>query len=214
LIFNQTQIGTSPVKQWIAQAIGTFFAIWIAPGLFVLFTSAYPCIYDASLAKGCPFMVPSVSAWAAVAQAVTVPNIPIPLSSGIFAVVMGVVSIIQAIVRHKYLVGDREKYREWLPNWGAIALSWVIPAPVFANAALIGAVAAAIWRKYNYRTWEIYGYAIAAGTFPLFFCLVTHPANGFAQASSLARASAGCSVPCLRLLAWTELPRAPTLRAP
>ncbi|KAK0745504.1 OPT oligopeptide transporter protein-domain-containing protein [Schizothecium vesticola] len=156
-------IGTSPVKQWIAQAIGTFFAIWIAPGLFVLFTSAYPCIYDASLAKGCPFMVPSVSAWAAVAQAVTVPNIPIPLSSGIFAVVMGVVSIIQAIVRHQYLVGDREKYREWLPNWGAIALSWVIPAPVFANAALIGAVAAAIWRKYNFRTWEIYGYAIAAG---------------------------------------------------
>ncbi|KAK1827394.1 OPT oligopeptide transporter protein-domain-containing protein [Podospora conica] len=156
-------IGTSPVKQWIAQAIGTFFAVWLAPGLFVLFTSAYPCIYDADLAKGCPFMVPSVSAWAAVAQAVTTPNIPIPLSSGIFAIVMGVFSMAQAVFRHNYLVGDREKYREWLPNWGAIALSWVIPAPVFSNAALIGAVVAAVWRKYSARTWEIYGYAIAAG---------------------------------------------------
>lgn len=156
-------IGTSPVKQWIAQAIGSFMAVWIAPGLFVLFTEAYPCIYDASKAKNCPFMVPAVSAWAAVAQAVTVPNIPIPLSSGIFAIVMGVFSIAQAIFRHHFLVGEREKYRQWLPNWGAIALSWVIPAPVFSNAALVGAIIAAVWRKYNMRTWDIYGYAIAAG---------------------------------------------------
>lgn len=207
-------IGTSPVKQWIAQAIGTFFAIWLAPGLFVLFTTAYPCIYDASLSKHCPFMVPSVSAWAAVAQAVTVPNIPIPLSSGIFAIVMGVFSMVQAIFRHKYLVGEREKYRNWLPNWGAIALSWVIPAPVFSNAALIGAVAAAIWRKYSMRTWDIYGYAIAAGMSSSHSCLVATPANGFSQASSLARASAALSAPFLRWRAWTELPRAPTLRAP
>jgi len=156
-------IGTSPIKQWIAQAIGSFFAVWLAPGLFVLFTTAYPCIYDPALTKGCPFLVPSVSAWAAVAQAVTVPNIPIPLSSGIFAIVMGVFSIAQAVFRHYYLVGEREKYRAWLPNWGAIALSWVIPAPVFANAALIGAVGAAIWRKYHLKSWDIYGYAIAAG---------------------------------------------------
>lgn len=207
-------IGTSPVKQWIAQAIGTFFAIWLAPGLFVLFTTAYPCIYDASLSKHCPFMVPSVSAWAAVAQAVTVPNIPIPLSSGIFAIVMGVFSMVQAIFRHKFLVGEREKYRKWLPNWGAIALSWVIPAPVFSNAALIGAVAAAIWRKYSMRTWDIYGYAIAAGMFPSFPSFVDHPANELSQASSLARASAAWLVPCLRLRASTELPRVRTLRAP
>ena len=99
----------------------------------------------------------------AVAQAVTIPNIPIPLSSGIFSIVMGVVSILQAVFRHHYLIGEREKYRKWLPNWGAIALSWVIPAPVFSNAALIGAIVAALWRKYDMRTWDIYGYAIAAG---------------------------------------------------
>ncbi|KAK0624555.1 OPT oligopeptide transporter protein-domain-containing protein [Bombardia bombarda] len=157
-------IGTSPIKQWIAQAMGTFCAVWLAPGLFVLFTSAYPCIYDPNLSEEhCPFAVPSVTAWAAVARAVTDPKVKIPLTSGIFSIVMGVVSIIQVIVRHYYLVGHREKYRDWLPNWGAIALSWVIPAPVFANAALLGAIIAALWRKYDMRTWDLYGYALAAG---------------------------------------------------
>ncbi|KAJ4399603.1 hypothetical protein N0V85_005972 [Neurospora sp. IMI 360204] len=156
-------LGTPPLKQWIAQAIGTFVAVWLAPGLFVLFTKAYPCIYDPNLVDAhCAFGVPSVSAWAAVAQAVTGEG-HIPLTSGIFAIVMGVVSIIQVVFRHYYLVGEREKWREWLPNWGAIALSWVIPAPVFANAALLGAIIAAIWRKYSMRTWDIYGYALAAG---------------------------------------------------
>lgn len=160
-------IGTSPVKQWIAQTIGSFVSVWLGPGLFLLFTSAYPCIWklDDDPTAHCPFLVPSVSAWAAVAQAVTDPNVSIPWTSGIFAIVMGVVSIIQVVVRHFYLVGEREKYREWLPNWGAIALSWVIPAPVFANAALLGAIIAAVWRKWSMRTWDIYGYAVAAGEF-------------------------------------------------
>jgi uncharacterized oligopeptide transporter (OPT) family protein len=158
-------IGTSPVKQWIAQSIGSFCSVWLGPGLFVLFTSAYPCIWQPDQEEGatCPFLVPSVSAWAAVAQAVTDPKVSIPLKSGIFAIVMGIVSVIQVLVRHFYLVGPREKWRSWLPNWGAIALSWVIPAPVFANAALLGAIVAACWRKWNMRTWDLYGYAVAAG---------------------------------------------------
>ncbi|KAK3693329.1 OPT superfamily oligopeptide transporter [Podospora appendiculata] len=160
-------IGTPPVKQWVAQAIGTFVAVWLAPGLFVLFTSAYPCIYDPNydpkVSGNCPFFVPSVSAWKAVAQAVTDPAVKIPRTSGIFSIVMGIFSVLQVLFRHYYLVGEREKYQKWLPNWGAIALSWVIPAPVFANAALLGAIIAALWRKYAIRTWDIYGYAVAAG---------------------------------------------------
>ncbi|KAJ4286632.1 hypothetical protein N0V88_007922 [Collariella sp. IMI 366227] len=162
-------IGTSPIKQWIAQSIGAFVAVWLGPGLFVLFTSAYPCIYkditpeQEAAGMKCSFLVPSVSAWAAVAQAVTDPKISIPLKSGIFAIVMGVVSMLQVVFRHYYLVGPRHKFRRWLPNWGAIALSWVIPAPVFANAALLGAILAALWRKYHLKTWDIYGYAVAAG---------------------------------------------------
>ncbi|KAM7215417.1 OPT oligopeptide transporter domain containing protein [Rhypophila decipiens] len=153
---------TPPVKQFIAQAIGSFVSVWLAPGLFILFTSAYPCILD-SEAEHCAFLVPSVSAWAAVAQAVTDPSVPIPPKSGYFAIAMGIVSVAQCVFRHFYLVGEREKYRKWLPNWGAIAIAWVIPQTIYASASLLGAVVAALWRKYDMRTWDLYGYAVAAG---------------------------------------------------
>ncbi|TDZ37357.1 putative metal-nicotianamine transporter YSL5 [Colletotrichum spinosum] len=155
-------LGTPPNKQFVAQAIGTIVAAFLAPGLFVLFSTAYPCITDASI-DHCPFSVPSVSAWAAVAQVVTEPDVSIPLSSGVFAVVLGVFSMLQVAFRHYYLTGSREKYQEWLPNWGAIALSFVIPGPVFVNAAFVGAIIAFIWRRYKPASFELYGYAIAAG---------------------------------------------------
>jgi uncharacterized oligopeptide transporter (OPT) family protein len=154
---------TPPIKQWYAQAMGTMISVFLAPGLFVLFTSAYPCIIHPDEYDKCAFLAPSVSAWAAVAQAVTLPDIPIPVKSGIFSCVMGFVSVVQVVVRHYYLVGPREKYRNWLPNWGAIALSFVIPSPVFTNAALIGAIIAALWNKFRPKSWEIYGFAVAAG---------------------------------------------------
>ncbi|KAH7377059.1 oligopeptide transporter [Plectosphaerella cucumerina] len=157
-------LGTPPIKQFIAQAIGTFVSVWLAPGLFVLFTTAYPCIINPDIDGGhCAFGAPSVGAWAAVAQVVTEPNVSIPLSSGIFSIVMGVVSILQVFFRHYYLVGEREKYRDFLPNWGAIALSFVIPGPVFVNAAMLGALIAAVWRRWKPESFEVYGYAIAAG---------------------------------------------------
>ncbi|CRK16992.1 hypothetical protein BN1708_017536, partial [Verticillium longisporum] len=157
-------LGTPPIKQFIAQAIGTFVSVWLAPGLFILFTTAYPCIINPDIDGGhCAFGAPAVGAWAAVAQVVTEPNVSIPLSSGIFSTVMGVLSIVQVVLRHHYLVGEREKYREYLPNWGAIALSFVIPGPVFTNAALLGAIISAVWRKWKPASFEIYAYAIAAG---------------------------------------------------
>lgn len=154
-------LGTSPIKQWYAQACGTLIAVFLAPGMFILFTTAYPCILDGS--DHCAFAVPSVAAWAAVAQAVTDPAVSIPLKSGIFSIIMGVVSIAQVIFRHFYLVGPREKYREYLPNWGAIALSFVLPSPVFTTAAMFGAICAWVWRKWKLSSFELYGYAVAAG---------------------------------------------------
>ncbi|KAL3418201.1 oligopeptide transporter [Phlyctema vagabunda] len=154
---------TPPNKQFYAQALGSFVSIWLAPGLFVLFTSAYPCILRPDDFETCPFAAPSVSAWKAVTQAVTDPNVSIPKTSGIFSIVMGVFSILQVVFRHYYLVGSREKYRAYLPNWGAIALSFVIPSPVFTNAALLGAIIAAIWKKFRPQSFEMLGYAVAAG---------------------------------------------------
>lgn len=156
-------LGTPPIKQWIAQCLGTMVAVFLAPGMFVLFTSAYPCILNFDSDEKCPFAVPSVAAWAAVTQAVTDPNVGIPFSSGMFSIAMGIFCVAQVIFRHYYLVGPREKYQQYLPNWGAIALSFVIPGPVFTNASMLGAIIAFIWKKKNIKSFDIYGYATAAG---------------------------------------------------
>lgn len=60
-----------PLTQWVAQGIATLIAVFLAPGMFILFTKAYPCIIDLE-AESCPFSAPSVSAWRAVAVAMTV----------------------------------------------------------------------------------------------------------------------------------------------
>jgi uncharacterized oligopeptide transporter (OPT) family protein len=112
----------------------------------------------------CAFGGPSIAAWRAVALAVTNPGgINIPRSSGIFAIVMGVVAMVQAVVRHYYLVGPREKYREFLPNWGAAALPMILPNPSILNTAAFGAIFGAIWKKFFPKNWEIYAYSVAAG---------------------------------------------------
>jgi len=154
-------LGTPPVKQWYAQAMGTLISVFLAPGLFVLFTTAYPCILDGS--DHCAFGVPSVAAWAAVARAVTDPSVHIPATAGYFAIAMGLFSVAQVVFRHYYLVGERAKYQIWLPNWGAVALSFVLPNPVFTTSALFGAIIAKLWRHYNLAAFDIYCYAIAAG---------------------------------------------------
>ncbi|KAJ1337420.1 OPT/YSL family transporter [Microdochium nivale] len=154
-------LGTPPIKQWYAQAFGTLISVFLAPGLFILFTSAYPCILSGE--DRCAFGVPSVAAWAAVAQAVTDPAVHIPLTAGIFAIVMGIFSMCQVVFRHYYLVGEREKYRTWLPNWGAVALAFVLPSPTFTIASLFGALIAKAWRHYNHTSFNVYCYAIAAG---------------------------------------------------
>ncbi|KAH7156098.1 OPT oligopeptide transporter protein-domain-containing protein [Dactylonectria macrodidyma] len=157
---------TPPHLQFYAQAIGTFVSVFLAPGVFVLFMAAYPCVWkpsDDPLAV-CQFSAPSVAAWKAVAEAVTLDKIPIPPSSGYFAIAMGIVCVIQALFKNLYLVGDREKYRDWLPNWMSIGVAWVIGVDSgYANAILFGSITAWWWKKWFHNSFEMYGFAVAAG---------------------------------------------------
>ncbi|TKX22412.1 oligopeptide transporter-like protein 1 [Elsinoe australis] len=154
---------TPPRSQWYAQAIGTFIAVWLAPGIFVLFMSAYPCVIRPDEYDTCAFSAPSVSAWRAVAVAVTAPSFNIPISSAIFACVMGAVAAVQALVRHFYLVGKHEYIRGYLPNWMAVALAFVIPQTYYSTAMLIGAIVAHFWAKKRAASFDMYCYAVAAG---------------------------------------------------
>lgn len=157
---------TPPHFQFYAQTIGCIFSIFIAPAIFVLFMAAYPCIYNPSDDPGdiCPFSAPSVFAWRAVAEAVTNPNVPIPKTSAIFAGAMGAVCVVQALFKNFYLVGPREKYRIWLPNWMAIGVGWVLGADTgYSNAVLFGSITAWWWAKWFPKSFDMYGFAAAAG---------------------------------------------------
>ncbi|KAI9901043.1 hypothetical protein N3K66_002860 [Trichothecium roseum] len=157
---------TPPKLQFYAQMMGAVVSVFLAPGVFVLFMSAYPCVWNPEMLGDahCPFKAPSVYAWKAVAVAVTDPSFPVPRSSGIFSIVMGVVCAIQAVVKNFYLVGEREKYRQWLPNWMAIGVGWVLgPDSGYANAVLGGAITAKLWKKFYNGGFDTYAFSVAAG---------------------------------------------------
>lgn len=155
-------LGTPPKLQWYAQAIGSIVAMFLSPGIFILFMKAYPCVTDLE-AEHCSFQAPSVAAWRAVAVAVTEPSIPIPLSSGIFSICFAVLAVIVVLFRHNYLTGHREKYRVYVPNFMAMGLAFVLPATQYSSAMLTGAIIAYFWAKKNAVSFDIFCYAIAAG---------------------------------------------------
>ena len=157
---------TPPKLQFYAQMVGAIVSVFLAPGVFVLFMSAYPCVWNPEMLgdANCPFKAPSVYAWKAVAIAVTDPTFPVPRSSGIFSIVMGVFCAFQAVFKNFYLVGERQKYRSWLPNWMAIGVGWVLgPDSGYANAVLFGAITASWWKKYFSKGFDTYAFSIAAG---------------------------------------------------
>ncbi|KAF2090219.1 oligopeptide transporter [Saccharata proteae CBS 121410] len=153
---------TPPVQQWIAQGVGTIVAIFLAPGMFVLFATAYPCILDTN-ATSCAFSAPSVSAWRAVAVAVTDPDFPIPTSSGIFAIVFAIIGSALVLIRAYVEVGDRAWMRNYHPNMMCVALAFVLPQTYYGWAMIMGSTLSHFWMKKNARSFDIYGYAIAAG---------------------------------------------------
>ena len=67
------------------------------------------------------------------------------------------------LIRHFLWTGKWQWVREWHPSMMVIALAFIIPATVYGTAMLIGAVIALAWTRRNPRTFEVYGYAIAAG---------------------------------------------------
>ncbi|MCJ1257873.1 hypothetical protein MMC24_005701 [Lignoscripta atroalba] len=153
---------TPPKLQWVAQGIGSLVAVFLAPGMFILFAKAYPCIIDLE-AETCPFAAPSVGAWRAVAIAVTDPTFPIPPSSGIFAVCFSVLGALTIILKYYGLKGKWAKYRAYIPNMMAVALAFVLPQTQYGTAMIIGATIAHWWAKKSHASFDSYCYAVAAG---------------------------------------------------
>jgi len=115
------------------------------------------------MAETCPFQVPSVTAWKAVTVAMTDPTFPVPKSSGIFSICFAIFGGFMVLVRHHLWVGERAWVRKYHPNMMVVALAFVIPQTVYGTATLLGAIIAWSWAKKSPRTFDIYGYAVAAG---------------------------------------------------
>ncbi|KAF3909969.1 hypothetical protein ABW20_dc0107357 [Dactylellina cionopaga] len=165
-LINDFKVGyllrTPPRKQWFAQIIGSIVAIFMAPSLFILFSTAYPCILNPGAEK-CAFGAPSVFAWRAVTEAVTSDQFPVPRGSAIFSLVYGIICVLISLTRHILHVKGKDNIANWLPNTMVFSLALTLPYTQYGTAMIIGAGAAAIWQKTAPANWAMYGTSIASG---------------------------------------------------
>jgi len=153
---------TSPRLQWYAQSIGTFVAVFLAPAIFVLFATAYPCILEIS-SQQCPFATPSVSAWRAVAVAVTSQDFSIPETSKWFSVYFSIFGCGMVFLRQFVWVGQWEWVRRYHPNMMVVSLAFLLPSTVYGTAMFMGAVLARVWSHQSPQSFDNLGCAVAAG---------------------------------------------------
>ncbi|KAJ3513007.1 hypothetical protein NLJ89_g3194 [Agrocybe chaxingu] len=149
-----------PRNQFIAQLCGSVVAVFLTSGLFILFTKASPCIVDPNDDGTCTYGVPSVTAWAAVAVAVTSPKLPIPPSSGYTAIALGIFSMVTLVFRNYFLP---KKYWHWVPNWNAVGLAFVVPQVYYSIAMAAGSLFNYIWMLRNPAGYDMYMFAVSAG---------------------------------------------------
>ncbi|CCG82772.1 Putative uncharacterized protein [Taphrina deformans PYCC 5710] len=152
-------LGASPRVQFYAQAVGSFFSVFLCTGFFILFAKAYPCIIDAE-ADTCQFGIPSVSAWVAIAKAVTGTDFPIPQSSAITALVFGLFSVGLVVAKYKFIHPDKHYL---IPNMNAVGLAFTLPQTFYSTAMAVGAIASYLWLKKAPKSWNDYAYSLAAG---------------------------------------------------
>ncbi|OSD05158.1 oligopeptide transporter [Trametes coccinea BRFM310] len=149
-----------PRNQFVAQLCGAVVAIFLNVGLFILFTTATPCILYPPASGECTYSAPSVSAWSAVAVAVTAPKLPIPASSGYVAIALGIVAVISVVAKHLWIP---KKYWAWVPNWNAVGLAFVTPQVYYAFAMACGSLFNFFWARRSPASYDMYMFAIAAG---------------------------------------------------
>ncbi|KAF9578450.1 hypothetical protein BGW38_005737, partial [Lunasporangiospora selenospora] len=151
-------LGASPRSQFLAQCVGSVFAIAAAVPLFILYTEAYACITDASIEK-CEFGLVSVRTWQAVCEVLTNGG-TVPQGSVITAIVFAVLAIANILIRIKLVP---ETWRPYWLNLNAVGLGLINPSPALAMAMLIGWCAGQVWIRINRAAHEKYMYSIAGG---------------------------------------------------
>ncbi|EPQ54853.1 OPT oligopeptide transporter [Gloeophyllum trabeum ATCC 11539] len=153
-------LGASPRVQLYAQAVGALVSIFMSAGMFVLFSTAYPCIIDLNASTTCSFPAPDVASWRAVAVAVSSPTLPIPPSSGYAAIGLGAAAVLTTIVKYRWVPPDKH---HWVPNFNALGIAFILNSCTYPIAMFMGAVIAAVWKKTHGASHAMYLFPLAAG---------------------------------------------------
>ncbi|EGX94287.1 oligopeptide transporter [Cordyceps militaris CM01] len=155
-------LGTPAHLQYAAQLIGTLVASLVAPAIFLLFATAYPCIL-AGDASTCDFPAPTVAAWRAVAVVASDPNPSIPPSSVYFSVLVAAIASGLVIAKHLVCRAGYAWTKPYWPNMMIFGLAFTLPNPQTATTMMVGAVVAAVWRIKSVKRFEMYAFGVAAG---------------------------------------------------
>lgn len=156
-------LGTSPRAQFYGQLLGVVPAMFLGPGLFVVFTEAYPCIINLKEAATCSFSAPAVQTYSVIATAMVNPQFPVARSSWVFGIIASVVTIGVHLLRHWALVTGRKNLRNWIPNMLMVALGVLIPVFQYGFAVSMGAIIAYVWNHRGPKSYAIFIIPIAAG---------------------------------------------------
>lgn len=137
-------LGASPRVQFYAQCCGAVVSIFMSAGMYVLFSTAYPCINDLSLQSYCSFPAPDVGAWRAIAVAVSSPSLPIPASSGYTSIGLGIFAFVLTVVKYRFV---KPQHQHFVPNPNAMGIAFILNTTTYPTAMAFGATVVFFWRR-------------------------------------------------------------------
>ncbi|KAF8552612.1 OPT superfamily oligopeptide transporter [Imleria badia] len=150
---------SSPKAVFGGQLCGAIVSIFMAAGVYVVFSTAYPCINDLGYVT-CSFPTPDVQSWRAVAVAVSSPTLPIPPSSGYTAIGLGIAAVLSVVAKYTIVP---PKYHAFVPNFNAIGIGFIMNVSTYPLAMFFGSTIAFMWRRTAPTHYHTFCFAIAAG---------------------------------------------------
>lgn len=151
-------VGASPRAQFLAQLAGSVFSIFTGFSFWLLFASAYPCIIDDQISQ-CEFSLQAVTAWQAVAQALTTSN-TVPQSAIICALVVSVFVVLFVITTENFIPKD---YHGYVLNWNLVGVALINTDQGIILALFLGALASYLWKRSHPDNHKMYLYSVASG---------------------------------------------------
>ncbi|UPK92712.1 hypothetical protein LCI18_003647 [Fusarium solani-melongenae] len=148
--------------QFYAQAIGTGLSTMLSPAFFILFCEAYPCILDPE-ALTCSFSTPAVAAWQAVTVGILAPEFPISKSSWVFSIILSIVGIAITVLGRSLETTKHARLAQFLPDMTLVGLAMTTPGTYLAITLAVGTGIVLAWNRISKRSFEAYGYSVAAG---------------------------------------------------